>query len=155
MPITKNPAYRYYNCNIQAPRLLGTEIHGDQISFDRYENGMGFETGNNADYNKEHVIILSSLDDINPDMCGELTVYAQNIANKLSHVLMIVITKNNNVMTNDDVVLYQSVGNCRITTGSTTTLPTVVPFQDAPDGGVRIEFPYSMTIRWVWRGFST
>jgi hypothetical protein len=146
--LTKDPIYRYYNCNIQAPRIRANEIYTEKISFGTYaESDVNLESGK--------FDLIGTVFDIFPadfarsNACGELTLYAVNNDLSISHVMMIVATKSGGTISTANVVAYQSVGNCIKTSGTTTIIPTAVP---SGSTGIRATFPFEVYLKWIWRG---
>lgn len=146
--LTKDPWYRYYNCNIQAPKIKANEIYTEKISFGTYaESDVNLESGKfdfvGTTFN------ITPADFARSNACGELTLYAINNDLSISHVMMIVATKSGGTISASNVVAYQSVGNCIKTSGNTTITPTATPYGTT---GITATFPFAVSLKWVWRG---
>lgn len=134
------PGYRYYNCNIQSPKLLSGEIQADKISFSSYINsGILVENGSLA-WNNMFNISPTAFQAEN--CCGDLTLYFRNDIDGKSAVIMIGLTKINNNWSTGVQQLYQVIGNVTVTisTPSTSVLRVTI------GGGV-----YG-NCSWIYRG---
>lgn len=143
--IVRDPDYRYYNCNIQAPKLYGSEIHADKISFDEYtESGVMLETGISP-LNTTHTIAIKCLTKSN--CCGELTLYLKNEITNIAQVIMLTLSKTGGTFTSGNINEYQRWGNYSTTSGQnyTYSTPTTSSVGIALTGG-------PAEIKWVWRG---
>ena len=148
--IVKDPLFRYYNCNLQAPRIKANEIYTDKISFGTYtDSDINVESGKFNSMNTTFVISPEDFSLNRLNACGELTLYAINNDLNISHVLMIVATKSAGTISTSNVVAYQSVGNCINNSGTTTIIPTAVP---SGSTNILITFPFSVYLKWIWRG---
>lgn len=136
----KNPLYRYYNCNIQCPKLLCNEIQATNVSFSSYTNGIKLETGEFTTSASTFTISPNCLTQTN--CCGELTVYFKNDTLSFAHVAMILVSKTNGTIPVQNVVLYQNLGNLTVTA--------------APSGstGVTVDTGAGNTCfaKWIFRG---
>lgn len=151
MPI-KDYLYRYYNCNIQAPKLKANEIYADKISFDNYSpSNIYVKSGKSDIMEKVHEIQIDSFTNPTVNNCGELIVYALNDSVNLSHVLMAIVTKTNNTISNtNNILIYQTFGNCNVDSTNVPVQPTVT----CPDNQrIYVNFPQAMNIRWIWRSY--
>lgn len=129
MPI--NPAdkigesdFRYYNCNIQAPKLKCKELLADTYtlgaltpsSINTY-NGV-FSFNNTFIFTTSQIPLLA-----NNNMSGELTLYLQNSGEAYSNVTMSVITKAGGTIQQTNI--FQRIGNMisvNMTSSSNTTV---------------------------------
>lgn len=138
----KNPLYRYYNCNIQCPKFIASEIQGDKVSFNSYDNGIVLETGEFTTSGTSFTITPACLAQAN--CCGELTVYFKNATLFYSHISMILVTKTNGVIADTNVVLYQNLGNI-----------TSVTAVKSGNTGVTITLTsgQSCFAKWIFRGY--
>ena len=138
----KNPLYRYYNCNIQCPKFIASEIQGDKVSFNSYDNGIVLETGEFTTSGTSFTITPACLTQAN--CCGELTVYFKNATLFYSHIAMILVTKTNGVIADTNVVLYQNLGNI-----------TSVTAAKSGNTGVTITLTsgQSCFAKWIFRGY--
>lgn len=150
----KDILYRYYNCNIQAPKIKANEIYADKISFGTYtDNDVNLYGGKVETLGMTFEIDIPYLGQAYENNCGELTVYALNPLLNLAHVMMALITKSNSVMTTtSNIVVYQNFGNASITNATTgvTTDPSIIAQNNTK---VIVAFPQNVYIKWVWRGY--
>ena len=138
MTIVKDPLYRYYNCNIQAPRLKCGVIDADQITTPFLSNGLStlngvFPYGNTFLFNSSVIPNLAQ-----NCVCGELTLYIKNESLNLANVVTFILIKSNGVLTNAD--FYQKVGNFNTVTSSIVS------------NNLRVVISPGGMCRWVFRG---
>lgn len=147
--VPKDSSYRYYNCNIQAPRLKADEIYASKISYDSYsDSSILVQDGKFLTPSTTFTLSPSALQATN--CCGEISVYAKSLTLNISHILMITIAKTEGALLTSNVIIYQSVGNCVDTSSTTTIMPTAVP---SGNSSVLITFPFLVTCSYVFRGF--
>lgn len=132
--------YRYFNCNIQCPRVKTDILTTSKIDL---PGGIEFgqvlmETGD-AGFGNAFSISPETLSLTNS--CGELTCYIRNDASGDVSVVMIAVAKSNGVIATPTV--YQRVGTFGLVTSSVLSTTTV-----------RVILPTGFQGRcyWVWRG---
>lgn len=117
--ITRDPDYRYYNCNIQAPRIKCELLDPDQINDSEIHmmsgltsyNGIFPLFGNQFTFDSTVLPIMTQ-----KNVSGELTLYLKNDYTNQCNVTTIILIKTDNILTNAD--FYQRVGNfTSLTTG--------------------------------------
>jgi len=138
MTIVKDPLYRYYNCNIQAPRLKCGVIDAEEVTSSVLANGLStlngmFPYGNTFLFNSSVIPNLGQT-----CVCGELTLYLKNESLNLAHVVTIILIKSGGVLTNAD--FFQRVGNFNTVTTSIVS------------NNLRVVISPAGICRWVFRG---
>lgn len=133
-----DPEYRYYNCNIQCPKLKTNTFQADNLVIASYSpSGIKLLNG---------LIPFGTVLTISPDAllesnaCGELSVYLKNIGTSVVAVMMITVTKSNGVITK--VNPYQTVGNL---TSSAVDI-------GSDQKSVKITISPGAKGSWLWRG---
>lgn len=146
----KDILYRYYNCNIQAPKMKADEMHADKISFNGYtDSQINVYSGYFDVLGTTFYLDIPYLGSDYANNCGDLTVFAVNTSLQLVHVIMICIAKQNNTMLGG-IIPYQNYGNCNVTSSGVSQLPTVTT-----SGSTRvvITFPQAVNMKYIWRSF--
>lgn len=132
----KNLLYRYYNCNIQCPKVLSDEIKTSKLEFDSWTaSGIVLQSGE-IDFGTTFDISPTSLSLRNA--VGELTVYLKNDGEEMVHIIMMIITKTAGTM--NPPLNYQTVGNLNTVVISTPSSTTV-----------RIVVTPGAVCKWIWR----
>jgi len=133
------PDYRYYNCNLQAPKIKCGLFEADEISSTclipsgicQY-NGV-FQYATTFTFTSTEIPLLS-----NPNCSGELTLYCKNDFQKMANVTMIIVVKANGTITNAD--FYQRVGNIPSVTSSIV------------GNTIKVVTSPSCICKWIFRG---
>jgi len=137
MTIVRDPLYRYYNANLQTPRLKCEELYVKTLNATSWtQNGVVLETG---DLPFATVFNISPECLADPTCCGELTLYLKNEGQKMSAVVMNVVTKAGGTLS--PPVTYQNVGNFTTVTLTTPNASTV-----------RVTIAPGGICKWIWRG---
>lgn len=136
----KDMWYRYYNCNIQCPRIKCEMLSTSQIGIvDGLMFGSVFMETGDAGFGEAFNISPQCLS--NNNCCGELTCYIKNDATSDVSVVMIAVAKSKGVIATPTV--YQRVGTYGLVTSSVLSTTTV-----------RVILPTSLQGQcyWIWRG---
>jgi hypothetical protein len=135
---TPDPNYRYYNCNLQCPKLITKEFQATTASFNQWQpSGIGFENGF-LDYNTTFNIAPNALQQ--STSCGELTLYMKNtIGTQLAAVLMIIVSKTGGTIT--QALPYQTVSNFGALNVAILNNTTI-----------QVTCSPAALCRWIWRG---
>lgn len=138
MTIIKDPLYRYYNCNIQAPHLKSGTIHADVLASVSLPNGISTLEGV-MPFGTKFLFNSSVIPTLEKScVCGELTLFIKNESLNLAQIVTFILIKSGGVLTNSD--FYQKVGNFSSVTASNVSnnLQVVI----SPGG----------LCRWIFRG---
>lgn len=137
--MNRDPSYRYYNCNLQAPKIKCHTVTADTLHLASM-NGLFVESGDLPYGNVFDVTVQSLLKDT---ACGEVTCYIVNDAAFTSGVLLITAFKSNKLL---NAILYQNIGNYTSGVGVTITIVNNIT--------IRITLPTGNygTCQWVFRG---
>jgi hypothetical protein len=132
-----DPDYRYYNCNIQCPKLKSSVFQADSAQITQwYPSGIYMENG---------VLPYGSVLDIAPtalqqrNCTGELTLYMKNETADVTEIVMLIVTKAGGIIT--QALPYQTVG-----TFTSATL------QILNNTTLRLTTSPACNCFWVWRG---
>lgn len=132
--------FRYYNCNIQAPKLKCKELSADTYTLGAltpssiYSYNGVFPFSNTFIFTTTQIPLLA-----NSNMSGELTLYLKNSSQGYSNVTMAVITKASNTIQQTNI--FQTIGNMTSVTMTSSSNTTVTVTTD----------PY-VICSWVFRG---
>lgn len=117
LPKFGNPNYRYYNCNLQAPKVLCNELTTTNLN----ENGLTVSPSRILRYNgvstqkSTHVFTPIEIPSLGKSvMSGTLTMYLVNDVSGESNVSLAMISKTTNLKLGNsplNVLLYQRYGN--------------------------------------------
>jgi hypothetical protein len=134
---TMDPDYRYYNCNIQCPKLKSNTFQTDSFesaslspSNIQCENGYG---GPSLTFDIAPAALQAS------NSTGELTVYLKNELAPTIAVIMIVVSKSGGVIT--QALPYQTVSTF---TTATVSIPN--------NTSIRITMYPAGKVQWIWQG---
>lgn len=132
-----DPNYRYYNCNIQCPKLKSKTFQADSAEITTWSpSGI---------YNENGTVPYGSVLDIAPtallqkNCTGELTLYMKNDTANATELVMIIVTKSNDVIT--EALPYQTIGTFA---QATLTVPN--------NTTIRITSSPPCNLYWIWRG---
>jgi hypothetical protein len=132
-----DPDYRYYNCNIECPKLKSKVFQADSAEFTTWSPSGIFMENGSVPYGSILTIAPSALTQKN--CTGELTLYLKNDTSNVTELVMLIVTKANNVIT--QALPYQTVGTLNsvvISIPNTTSIvATISPACDCS---------------WIWRG---
>ena len=136
--------YRWYNCNLQAPKIKTSAIDTDILNYTHIGlNGPRVYSGYKS-MSTTHTFSVTDIPSFQmTNMSGELTVYMVNNASNSSNVTMIGITRSANTFPAGGTVWYQRIGNF---TSVTVTAPV-------NGTSVIITVNPASECRWVYRGF--
>lgn len=129
MTITRDPYYRYYNCNIQCPRIKCEQLETEstisttvlQPSGVSVYNGY-FPVASSFDFTSTQIPFLN-----NYQFSGELTLYMKNDLAKVCNVTTAYVVKAGGAMTTTTTLIFQRCGNMtavnlNITSGTSFTI---------------------------------
>ena len=104
--------YRWYNCNIQAPRIKCDQLDATTINVATLgDDGISTHSGYKAS-STTHVFSSSDIPSLDQqNMAGELSLYLLNTSANVSNVTMSGITRVNYSFPTGGVVIYQRIGN--------------------------------------------
>jgi regulation of enolase protein 1 (concanavalin A-like superfamily) len=140
MPAPGEADYRYYNCNLQAPKIKCKQLTMDSFTVSQwYPSGICTYNGYRAastthTFTTTDIMCLS-----NSNMSGEFTMYVRHGAG-YSAVVLLVITKAKGSFTYND--FYQALGNL---SGVVVSSPSTSSFT--------VTFAEALEARWIFRGF--
>jgi regulation of enolase protein 1 (concanavalin A-like superfamily) len=140
MPAPGEEDYRYYNCNLQAPKIKCTNLTMDYFTVNHwFPSGICTYNGYRTSAT-EHTFTTTDIACMsNANMSGEFTMYLKH-SGGYSAVVLIVITKAKGVYTYND--FYQSLGNL---SGVVVSSPSNSSF--------KVKFGEAVEVRWIFRGF--
>jgi hypothetical protein len=140
MPAPGEADYRYYNCNLQAPKIKCEQMTMDSFTVNHWEpSGIctynGFRVASTT-----HTFTTTDIACMtNTNMCGEFTMYVRHGAG-YSAVVLIVITKAQGSFTFRDY--YQALGNL-----------SGVVLSNSSTSSFTVTFAEALEVRWIFRGF--
>jgi hypothetical protein len=147
MTIVRDPIYRYYNCNIQAPNLKCETLSAKEIDItEQVLSPSGIHTYNGyKPLATSHTFTTADIPVLeNATMCGELTMYAVNPGQEKAGVVFASLAKSEGQYTY--LNFFQSNGNLTgVTFNNGNTSPgNMLSFT--------ILFSPAVAVRWVFRG---
>lgn len=104
--------YRWYNCNIQCPKMKCDEIDATTANFTTFgPNGIHMYSGVKGS-STTHTFTSADIPELsNTTMTGELTLYLKNTVANVANVTMTGITRAGNTFPANGTALYQRIGN--------------------------------------------
>lgn len=135
--------YRWYNCNIQAPKIKCESLNATTANFTSFgSNGIHMYSGYKA-ASTTHIFTSADIPELaNSSMTGELTLYLVNTAGNVSNVTMTAITRANNKFPANGTVAYQRVGNFTSVEFATSDANKTITFTISP----------AAECTWIFRG---
>jgi hypothetical protein len=119
-----DPEYRYYNCNLQTPKIKCGNLTADKYTLGALSSsgiitydGI-FPFSNTFIFTTSHIPLLA-----NDNMSGELTLYLRNETADYSNVTLSIVTKAGGTIQQTNI--YQRIGNMTsvdMTSASSTTV---------------------------------
>lgn len=142
----RDPSYRYYNCNLQAPNIKCHTLNATNLNFTQM-SGLFYQNGE-TEYAKVAKITPSLLETAVDTVCGDLTIFMKDLSGDKCKVCMITVAKINGVLTPTDsseqykyINTYQQYGNIDVTITTEQNKTIVLTSLDF------------FSTRWIWRGF--
>lgn len=138
-----DPNYRWYNCNIQAPRIKCDQLDATKVNAVTLgQNGISMYSGFKSS-STTHVFSVTDIPSLDLDnMSGELSLYLLNTAANVSNVTMSGITRVNDTFPTGGTVIYQRIGNFTSVELSFSSANKTVTFTVSP----------AAECRWFYRG---
>lgn len=138
-----DPNYRWYNCNLQAPRIKCDQVDATTANFTTFgPNGIRMYSGIKSS-STTHTFTSADIPELaNTTMTGELTLYLTNKEANVSNVTMTAITKANSTFPTGGTVLYQRVGNFTSVEFTTSDANKSITFTISP----------AAACTWIFRG---